>query len=63
MGDLDRQHLARLRSVAVEAPDHVAGAGAHFEDGVRSDGFALVGEGGVGDGVVEHGDLVGADRQ
>ncbi len=30
-----RDHLRRLLAVAVEAPDQVAGAGAHLEDGVR----------------------------
>src|SRR6185436_19965061 len=33
-GNLFRQHLARLRAVAIEAPDHVAGPGADLEDGV-----------------------------
>ena len=53
----------RLRAVAVEAPDHFAGRGADFEDGVRRDRLAVVREGGEAAGVIEHGDFAGADRQ
>ena len=61
--DLGREHLLRLGAVAIEPPDGLAGAGAHFENGMRRDRLAGVGESGVGDRVVEHGHLVGADRQ
>ena len=37
-----------LGPVAVEAPDQLAVAGAHFEDRVRRHGHAEIGEGGVG---------------
>ena len=56
--------LGRLLGVvAVEAPDGFAGARAHLQDGMRLHRLALVREGRIGDGVLEHGHLVGADRQ
>ena len=36
---------------------------AHFQDGMRGDRHAVIGEGGEGAGMVEHGDFGGADRQ
>src|SRR5262249_59491214 len=45
--DLRRERLGRLLAIAVPAPDRLAVAYAHLEYGVRRDGAAEVGEGGV----------------
>src|SRR5262249_58503100 len=43
-GDLRREHLHRFLAVAVPTPDQLAGATAHFEDGMRCHRLAGVGE-------------------
>ncbi|CEG08487.1 hypothetical protein BN961_01903 [Afipia felis] len=62
-GDGGRNDLARLRPVAVIAPDQIARAGAHFQDRMRCHRLAAIGERRIGDGVFEHVDFIGADRQ
>ena len=62
-GNRLRHHAARLRAVPVESPHQVAGRAADFEDGVRRHRHAAIREGGEGAGMIEHRDLVRADRQ
>src|SRR4029450_10945659 len=59
-GDAGWHYLPRLRTIAVEAPHEIGGAGPHFEDRVRRYSFAQIGEGGVGGGVIQHRDFVRA---
>ena len=59
----DRDRLGRLLAVAIEAPDEVAARAADFQRGMRHDRAAAVGEGRIGDGVLEHAHLGRADRQ
>jgi hypothetical protein len=62
-GDLRADHLLRPLAVAVEAPHQFARAGPHFKRGVRGNRLAEIGESRIGNRVLEHVYLVGADRQ
>ena len=52
-GDLRAITCCGFGAVAIEAPDQFAGAGAHLERRMRRDRLAEIGEGGIGDGVLE----------
>ena len=58
-----RHHAARFRPITVEPPDQFTGRAADFEDGMRRHRHAAIRECRERCGVIEHRNLVGADRQ
>ena len=61
--NLRAQHLLRLLAVAVEAPDDITVAAAHFDDRMRCHSLPNVGERRVGGSMIEHIHLGGPDWQ